>query len=77
VEKVEAGPKGVVIAFRGNVFANPAGLLSWIASDGEARVRPDQKVVVMRDWETPEKRMRGTKEVLETLVTIAERAKAA
>ena len=27
VEKLEAGPKGMVVSFRGNAFSNPAGLV--------------------------------------------------
>jgi transcription-repair coupling factor (superfamily II helicase) len=76
VEKVEAGPKGVVIAFRGNVFANPAGLLAWISGEGDdARVRPDQKVVVMRDWETAEQRLKGTAVVLAEFARLADGGK--
>jgi transcription-repair coupling factor (superfamily II helicase) len=78
VERIEAGPKGAVIAFRDGIFKNPEGLIAWIADPrSAARVRPDQKMVVHRDWETVDERMRGTKEVLERLVEIAERAKAA
>ena len=35
VEKLDAGPKGMVIGFRGNAFANPAGLVNWLAGKGE------------------------------------------
>jgi transcription-repair coupling factor (superfamily II helicase) len=78
VEKVEAGPKGVVIGFRGNVFANPAGLLSWISGESEkARVRPDHKVVVMRDWATPEERLKGTAVVLAEFARLAANGKKA
>ena len=28
VEKLEAGPKGMVVGFRGNAFRNPAGLVA-------------------------------------------------
>ncbi|MGH6925563.1 MAG: transcription-repair coupling factor, partial [Propylenella sp.] len=45
VEKVEAGPKGAVIAFRQNSFADPAGLIRLIGEPAaQAKVRPDQKV---------------------------------
>ncbi len=72
IEKVDAGPKGLVLSFRGNIFANPAGLLRWIAAEGEnSRVRPDQKVVVMRDWETPEERLKGAAVVLAEVARIA------
>ncbi len=52
VAKVDVGPKGAVIAFRDNVFPNPGGLVRWIGDrKTEARIRPDQSVVFIRDWE--------------------------
>jgi transcription-repair coupling factor (superfamily II helicase) len=78
VEKVEAGPKGVVLAFRDNIFANPEGLIAYIHEQGTGvRIRPDQKVVFFDDWGSPEDRLRGTTAVLRKLALIAERAKAA
>ncbi len=76
VEKVEAGPKGVVLAFRDNVFANPDALIAYIRDNG-ARVRPDQKVVFSEDWARPVERLKGTAAILRKLVSIAEPAKAA
>ncbi|MCA1297043.1 transcription-repair coupling factor [Stappia indica] len=73
VEKIDAGPKGVVIAFRGNEFANPAGLVAYIAEQGVlAKIRPDQKIVLSRDWDTAEQRLKGTAAVLLKLVRLAE-----
>jgi len=71
-EKVDAGPKGAVIAFRNDTFANPAGLLAWIAREGTlAKVRPDQKLVVIRDWEDPVRRLKGTATLLILLARLA------
>lgn len=73
VEKVDAGPKGIVIAFRDNTFANPQGLVQLIASEGSlAKIRPDHRVVLIRDWPKPEKRTNGVAAVLTKLVKIAE-----
>ncbi len=78
VEKIETGPKGAVIQFRDNVFADPAALVGFIREQGPAaRVRPDMKVVFFDDWERPQSRMKGTAEILRRLVSLAERAKAA
>jgi transcription-repair coupling factor (superfamily II helicase) len=78
VERIEAGPKGAVIQFRDNAFANPVGLIAFINKMGSAaRVRPDQKVVLFYDWEKPNQRLHGTTAVLRNLVRIAEQAKAA
>jgi len=72
VEKVDAGPKGAVVGFRNDTFANPAGLLAWIAGEGTlAKVRPDQKLVVIRDWEDPVRRLKGTATLLILLARLA------
>ncbi|HVG50447.1 MAG TPA: transcription-repair coupling factor [Xanthobacteraceae bacterium] len=78
VEKIDAGQKGAVLSFRDSSFANPEGLIAYIAKEGPAaRVRPDMKVVFMEDWQEPEERLKGTRDILTRLVEIAERAKAA
>jgi transcription-repair coupling factor (superfamily II helicase) len=78
VEKIEAGPKGAVISFRENRFANPDRLVAFIHDQGRsARVRPDMKVVFFADWEKPEQRLRGTASILRSLVALTEPAKAA
>jgi transcription-repair coupling factor (superfamily II helicase) len=76
VEKIEAGPKGAVVTFRDNTFANPERLINFIRDEG-ARVRPDQKVVFIEDWEQAEDRLAGTKQILRKLVELAQPAKAA
>src|SRR5437763_4564064 len=78
VEKIETGPKGAVMSFRDNSFANPEGLIAFIGKQGAAaRVRPDMKVVLFYDWEKPSQRLHGTTAILRNLVRIAEQAKAA
>ena len=52
VEKVDAGPKGAVITFRDNKFAQPDRLVFFIRQHGQAaKVRPDMKVVFLQDME--------------------------
>ena len=84
VEKVEAGPKGVVLSFRDNVFANPEGLIGYIRDQGSAvRMRNNpkdaktQQLVFFEDWERPVERLKGTAAILRKLVSLAEPAKAA
>jgi transcription-repair coupling factor (superfamily II helicase) len=78
VEKVDAGPKGAVIAFRGNEFADPPALIKAIAGEGSlAKVRPDQRVVFIRDWESPADRLKGVAGILQRLVGLAETGKKA
>ena len=78
VEKIETGPKGAVVSFRDNTFANPDRLVAFIHDQGPAaRVRPDMKVVFFDDWEDPRSRLRGTAAILRSLVALAQPAKAA
>ena len=37
VEKVDAGPKGVILAFRDNTFANPQGLVRFVPNRARTR----------------------------------------
>jgi transcription-repair coupling factor (superfamily II helicase) len=78
VAKIEAGPKGAVVSFRDDRFANPEGLIAFIGEQGKnARVRPDMKLVLHADWESPEARLKGVTQILRRLDAIAEQAKAA
>ena len=77
VEKLDAGPKGVVVQFRNQAFADPAGLVRFIGEQGSlARIRPDQSVVFIRDWPTPEKRLSGAAVIVTQLARLAEKAAA-
>jgi transcription-repair coupling factor (superfamily II helicase) len=72
VEKIDAGPKGGTIAFRNNAFANPVKLIQFISQHaGIMKVRPDQKVVVTRDWPTSDDRLKGAKALLGQLAKLA------
>lgn len=72
VEKIDAGPKGAIIAFRNNVFANPAGLMKMITDNPKTfKVRPDQKVVITREWAGVEDRLKGATVTLKRLAEIA------
>ncbi len=72
VEKIDAGPKGAMLTFRNNIFPNPGGLVRLIAEHHKTmKVRPDQKVVISRDWPTPEARLKGTQAVLSQLARLA------
>lgn len=69
VSSVDAGPKGAVIGFHNNTPPNVESLLKWINEKGGAvKLRPDQKLVAMRHWDTPEKRVKGTRMLLQELL---------
>jgi transcription-repair coupling factor (superfamily II helicase) len=75
VEKIEAGPKGATLSFRNSQFPNPVGLVRLINEhQSTMRVRPDQKVVISRDWPTPALRLKGAQNLLGQLAKIAQAA---
>lgn len=72
IEKVDVGPKGIVISFHNNTFANPSGLMEYIKSPKTAaKVRPDQKIVFMREWGHVSQRSRSTKLICRNLAHLA------
>jgi transcription-repair coupling factor (superfamily II helicase) len=76
VERVEAGPKGAVVTLRGNRFANPAGLVELIQrNSGTLKLRTDQKLVYLRNWDDDKQRLMGVARLLQALVKIARPAK--
>jgi transcription-repair coupling factor (superfamily II helicase) len=78
IAKVDGGPKGIIVSFRDNAFANPAGLVSYVAEQGSfAKVRPDMKIVFVRDVEDLDERLKTTAGILRHLARIAERKQAA
>ncbi|MBW9061982.1 transcription-repair coupling factor [Rhizobium herbae] len=75
VEKLDAGPKGVVVQFRNREFPNPGALVGYIAKQGiMAKIRPDHSIFFQRDFPTPEKRLAGAAIVMTQLAGLAKGA---
>ncbi len=75
VERVEAGPKGAVVTLRGNRFGNPAGLVELMQRNaGTLKLRPDHKIVYLRNWDDEKTRLTGVARLLQALVKIARAA---
>ncbi|WP_210489854.1 transcription-repair coupling factor [Microvirga antarctica] len=74
IEKVDGGPKGLIVSFRNNSFANPTGLVSYVTEQASfAKVRPDMKIVFIREIDTPVERLKTARIILRELVQIAEK----
>ncbi|AJY46891.1 transcription-repair coupling factor [Martelella endophytica] len=72
VEKLDAGPKGVVVQFRNREFPNPAGLVQFIGENATtAKIRPDQSIYFNRDLPTPDKRLGQAAVIMSKLSKIA------
>ncbi len=71
VSSIEAGPKGAVIAFHNDSPPDVAGLMNWMTSKGGAiKLRPDQKLVAIRHWDTPAQRVKGVRGLMVDLVEL-------
>ena len=79
IAKLDVGPKGALVTFAPSGFPDLAGLLGYIERlKGAAKLRPDSKLVVARDWATPEVRLNGALQISTGLARVAaagERAK--
>ncbi len=78
IDQIDAGPKGAVIGFRNKTFANPEGLIAFIREQGSGvKLQPDHRLIYYTDWETPQERLLGARDLLKRLVEIAEAVKQA
>lgn len=76
IEKIDAGPKGAVIHFRGDKFADPPSLIAHISRNPALfKVRPDHKLVLKAEWDAPEDRLRAIERSIAPLADIAVRFK--
>ncbi|WP_235035415.1 transcription-repair coupling factor [Roseomonas sp. 18066] len=71
VEKLDAGPKGIVVGFRQNRFDNAEGLVTWVsAQKGVVKLRPDHKLAMVREMDLAV-RVRAAKDMLAVLAKLA------
>ena len=72
VAKLDIGAKGAVVTFSESGFGDLAGLLAYVDRlKGAAKLRPDSKMVVSRDWPTPEARLSGAVQLSRGLARVA------
>ncbi|QCE35819.1 transcription-repair coupling factor [Acetobacteraceae bacterium] len=72
VERLDAGPKGVVLQFFQNKFSHPEKLLNWVQKKEKAgvKIRPDHKLAVVGEL-TNAKRIPRSRKVLEILLKLS------
>jgi transcription-repair coupling factor (superfamily II helicase) len=72
IERIDIGPKGAVLTLRNNEFPNPMGLVGLIQKNHAFwKIRPDQKIVVKGDWDTPEERLKVAERITADLARVA------
>ena len=74
-EASRPGPRARSSPCASNRFANPAGLVELIQRNaGTLKLRPDQKIVYLRNWDDEKARLTGVARLLQALVKIARAA---
>jgi transcription-repair coupling factor (superfamily II helicase) len=72
VAKLDIGPRGAVVTFAPSGFPDLAGLLGYIDRlKGAAKLRPDSKMTVARDWPNAEARLNGALQLSRGLARVA------
>ncbi|MGQ0589215.1 MAG: transcription-repair coupling factor [Sphingosinicella sp.] len=60
VARLDVGPKGALVHFHNDEFPDLSGLLAYVERlKGTARLRPDSKLVIARDWPDAGARLNG------------------
>ncbi len=72
IAKLDLGPRGAVVTFAPGGFPDLGALLAYIERlKGSAKLRPDSKMTISRDWPTPEARLNGTLQLSRGLARVA------
>ena len=73
IAKIDVGAKGAVVTFTDSGFPDLAGLLGYVDRlKGAARLRPDSKLVVSRDWPSGEQRLNGALQISRGLMRVVQ-----
>jgi transcription-repair coupling factor (superfamily II helicase) len=71
IAKLDVGAKGAVITFAEAGFPDLPGLLGYVERlKGAAKLRPDSKLVVSRDWPSGEARLNGALQISRGLMRV-------
>ena len=71
VNKLDAGPKGLVMSFENNEFTKPAALIKFIQKNADVlSLRSDHRIILKSNWQNETSRLEGVKRFLIKLVNI-------
>ncbi|HEX9954680.1 MAG TPA: TRCF domain-containing protein, partial [Allosphingosinicella sp.] len=71
VVKLDVGPKGALVHFHNNTFPDLEGLIAYVQRlKGTAKLRPDSKLVITRNWPDPAARINGALQLSKGLARI-------
>ncbi len=72
IAKIDVGAKGALVSFWNDNFPDLPGLLGYVDRlKGTAKLRPDSKLSIVRDWQTPRARLNGALQLSKGLAKIA------
>ena len=72
VAKIDVGAKGALVSFHDDKPPNIDGLLAYVARlNGVAKLRPDSKLVIAREWGDPQARLNGALQLSKGLAKAA------
>ena len=72
IAKLDVGPKGALVTFWNDSFPNLQGLLGYVERlKGTARLRPDNKLIIARDWDSARARLHGALQLSKGLAKVA------
>jgi transcription-repair coupling factor (superfamily II helicase) len=78
IAKLDIGPRGAVVTFADAGFPDLAALLGYMERlKGAAKLRPDSKLVVSRNWPTPGARLDGALQLARGFARVAASGEAA
>ena len=69
VRKVDAGPKGIVMTMRHEDIKDPSVIMNAITQNNGWRLRPDQTILVMGNYQDAKPRLTGTEKAVMALVS--------
>jgi len=72
IAKIDCGPRGALVSFWNDRFPNVEGLLAYVERlQGTAKLRPDMRLVVSRNWGDAQARLHGASQLSRGLAKIA------
>ena len=70
ISRLDAGPKGATVQFRGDKFANPAGLVDFLKAQGPAARVSGNKIVLTGEMKTDSDRIKGAFNIARDLAEV-------
>ncbi len=71
IAKLDGGPKGAVVQFHNNKFANPAGLVEYLSKQNGLGKVKDNKIIIRRDWDNDDSKIKGAYIIARDLAVLA------